>query len=367
MKKLSLVFAMVLAATFAMAQNTAKTAQTGNNNGATVAQSGIINDATVTQAGNQNTGIIKEAGNNNIGVVDQAYSIQNYGSVDQTGNLNEAYLNQGMVANAISGQQSTAMAASNNSGTIVQKDGEKNYSEMVQVGYVNAAGILQQGSNNTAHAYQGWPFGFWGETATTSALSSTNSTVSITQIYQSNVGDVWQYGGDKNYVIIGQNGFANVAKVAQGFIYTDAPYNFRYPVYNGSNNTASISQVNDNNAAKLFQLGNGNSFSLSQTGNGNKLGLAAGGLLEVRNGYFEQDGDANIFVGTQANGAELKNTSRQTGNSNYINMSQGAGDIAEIIQQGDLNQAWLTQGGGAQDATITQTGNSNTSVVTQHN
>jgi hypothetical protein len=370
MKKLSFIFAMVFAVTFAMAQNTAKTAQTGNHNGANVAQSdGINNDAAVTQNGDYNNGVITEKGTSNTGVVDQLKGNQNNGNVDQTGNLNEAYLTQGMVENYYDAPYniSSAMAASNNTGVIVQKGGNKNYTELVQVGNVNAANISQDGSKNIAYGYQGWPFGFWGETYATSHLSSSNSNISITQLQNSNEGAVWQYGGDKNSATIGQNGLSNVARISQGFIYNDEAYNFSHPVYNVNNNTASISQVGDNNTGKLFQLGDGNSFSLTQTGNHNTVGLAAGGLLEARDGYFQQDGNGNNFYGTQDGGATLKNTSGQTGNSNLINMSQGANDMAEIIQDGDLNQAFLTQGGGGQDATITQMGSVNTSVVNQHN
>lgn len=363
---------MVFAVTFAMAQNTAKTTQTGNLNNAAVTQAGTLNDGAVTQTGNQNLGTIDQKTTGNIGVVDQLAGDNNTSSVAQDGATNEAYMTQGMVANYYAAPYdiSTPMGASFNTSSAYQK-GNKNYTEVVQVGGTaadngNLTAVSQTGDNNVAYSYQGWPFGFWGETATTSALSSIKSVVGISQTGNGNEGAVWQYGGESNSASVTQANDDNVARISQGFIYEDAAYNFSHPVYNTKNNSASISQSGDGNTAKLFQLGDGNSFSLSQTGGGNTLGLAVGGLLEARDGYFEQDGDANIFVGSQADGATLKNTSRQTGDGNYIYMSQEDLDVAEIVQDGDLNTVLLTQGGGGQNATIMQTGNSNTATVTQH-
>ncbi len=366
MKKISLVFAMVFAAGMVMAQNTSLVEQVGNLNGATVSQTGTLNDATAKQIGNSDVALVKQIGTSNIGVSDQINGNSNNSTVDQDGTSNEAYLTQGMVPNYYAAPYniSSSVPAFENVGSIKQI-GSNNYSEFVQVGTKNSGSVSQNGNGNIGYAYQGWAFGFWGETPTTAALSSTNSTATISQIHNNNDGNIWQYGGDNNKANMTQDGNSNLARISQGFIYADAAYNFRYPVYNTKNNTATITQSGDGNAAKLFQLGDANSFTLTQSGGGNKVGIAAGGLLEARNGYFEQDGDGNTFVGAQANGATLDNTSRQTGNDNYINLSQGTGDVAKIIQDGSLNDAILTQGGGGQTATILQDGNSNIATVTQ--
>ena len=366
MKKVSLFLGMVLAASFAMAQNTALVEQVGSTNGATVAQTGITNDATSHQFGNANATNVKQIGTSNTGIADQLKGDNNNGSVDQYGTKNEAYLTQGMVPGYFSDYNviTSAMVSNKNIGSIKQ-NGEKDYSELQQFGNENY-GIVDQknGNNNEASVYQGWAGNWWNQTAYT-ALYSYKSTATVAQVGNNNTGDIWQYGGTNNKATISESGDGNVSKISQGFIYSDAPYNFRNPILNTQNNTASIIQAGNTNAAKLFQLGNSNSFALNQNGNGNKVGVAVGDLLVARNGYFEQDGDGNVFYGKQTNGAELKNTSRQTGNGNYINMVQGSGDVAEIIQAGNLNGAILTQMGGAQDATILQTGTSNNATVTQ--
>jgi hypothetical protein len=77
MKRLSLVFAMVLAAGLLMAQpNTATTAQFGNGNG-----------ATLNQDGTSNTGVVLQLkGDNNVG------------TLLQTGSSNNANLIQGLIS-----------------------------------------------------------------------------------------------------------------------------------------------------------------------------------------------------------------------------------------------------------------------------
>ncbi|MHB9141470.1 MAG: hypothetical protein ACYC25_06310 [Paludibacter sp.] len=368
MKKTSLFLGMVLAASMALAQNTAVTSQTGDDNGATVNQTGDDNGATINQVGNLDVGTVSQDGTSNVGLVDQINGGDNTGTINQTGGSNEAYLTQGMVENYYDApyDKSSAVPANGNTGSIIQ-NGSGNVTEFVQVGTNNEGSVTQNATGNTAYAYQGWAFGFWGETATTSALPSTNSDVTISQISGDNYGAVWQYGGDNNSIEISQTvGGGNSAQIAQGFIYADANYDFTHPVYNVDDNTAVVSQAGDGNSAKLFQLGNGNSFNLTQNGSGNTLGgRGLSGLEAGRNGYFEQDGDGNIFEGTQSDGATLDYTSRQTGDGNYINLSQGEDDLAKVIQQGDLNNVYLTQMGGGQNATILQTGDSNTATVTQ--
>lgn len=365
MKKVSLVLGMVLVAGMAMAQNKAKVDQVGTSNGATVAQTGVLNDATAKQFGNTNGALVKQIGTSNIGVSDQLNGNRNNSSVDQYGNTNEAYLVQGMIPGYYGSDVNTSAMVSNNNIGSIKQNGVKEVGELLQVGNENNGAIDQKGGdNNTANVYQGWAGDWWGQ-STYTALYSYKSTAGIAQIGSNNAGAIWQYGGTNNYASISETGDGNTARISQGFIYDDFDYSFSSPVINTKDNTASITQAGNGNAAKLFQLGNTNSFALTQNGYGNSVGVAIGDLEVARNGYFEQDGNANTFIGTQNNGATLENTSRQTGNGNYINMVQGAGDIAEIIQDGNLNGVLLTQMGGVQDATILQTGNSNSATVTQ--
>lgn len=343
MKKLFALLTVVLFAGFVMAQNTA-----------TVTESGNLNKATVTQTGSNDV------------VVDQLNSTSNTATVTQTGS-NEAYLTQGMVENYYSAPYniSTNMPASNNLGTINQL-GTDNYLEIVQVGDNNDGSINQDGDGNIGYIYQGWPFGFWGETAVTSALSNSNGVVDIKQVGVDNQGYVWQYGGTGNKVNIYQDGNSNVSQIAQGFIYDDANYDFTHPVYNTVGNYAEVNQYGDDNIGKAFQLGNDNSFELTQNGNGNTVGgRGLSGLEASRNGYFAQDGNGNIFVGEQNNGATLDDASFQFGDGNNIDLLQGVGDNALIQQSGNVNTANVYQLGGGQDASVIQTGNSNTATVTQ--
>lgn len=359
MKKVSLFLGMVLATSMAMAQNTATTTQNGDKNSVKVEQAGS-NTATVTQ-----TAVDDLLVGNNAEVL-QINGNENQSAVTQTGNRNTVWLNQGIKAGLWTGYNSNI--ASTNSVVTIDQSGKDNIVNMEQYGNLNAANFNQTGVSNTrADVFQGWAYSGWGETTVTSALNVTNSSVSVTQINGANdyVG-AWQYGGDDDHITITQkDGDNNRTQIAQGFIYDDLNYNFTRPVYNVDKNNATVTQIGNNNVSKLMQLGNGNTFTLTQTGDRNKVGDAPGGLEPARNGYFKQDGDGNTFVGTQTDGAVLDATSAQTGNDNEIDMVQGAGDVAKILQTGDFNDVFLSQMGGGQNATILQTGNSNVATVSQ--
>ncbi|RKZ91023.1 MAG: hypothetical protein DRQ40_10360 [Gammaproteobacteria bacterium] len=326
------------------------------------------NSALVSQNGDSNEGNVTQAGSSNLAEVNQFDGDENLADVNQNGSSNEVYLAQGMTT-GYWGLTTTAMSGNRNQADIDQLGTGNLVDDFVQVGDDNFASVDQEGNNNTAYVYQGWAYGFWGETATTSALSSYNSTVSITQVKDNNYGAVWQYGGLDNDVIIDQDGFSNIASIAQGFIYEDGAYDFTYPVYNTENNYASITQLGDDNVAKLFQLGDDNSFTLTQNGAGNTVGYDAGvtGLVPKRNAYFAQDGDFNTFTGVQNDGATLDIASYQFGDDNNIDLIQGEGDVALIQQNGDLNTANVYQYGVDNNASVVQTGNSNTANVSQSN
>jgi hypothetical protein len=347
MKKLSLVLGMVLVACMAMAQNTAKTVQNGNSNVAGVSQTGI-----------------------NTGVVYQLLGDNNYGTLTQVGYRNDATIIQGLtqeVATGVYGHQD--LGASNNVGSISQVGGNDNGGAVYQFGNRNNGQISINGSGNTAQMQQGWS-DYDGGYAT---YGNSNSSV-LSQTGASNTAYAWQYGGVEkvagvfdNVNNITQFGNSNYATVSQGYIYSNNTKGI-IPIYGAAvtGNSSNVAQLNgDWNLARFFQLGKNNTISLSQTGNNNNVGSerTTGGVsLE---GYFYQTGDRNEFYGTQTGGATLKKSSAQKGNDNDIFLTQGAGDVAEIIQLGDLNGAYLTQMGGGQNATILQTGNSNSATVTQ--
>lgn len=361
MKKVIFLFAMVLAVINAMAQNTATTTQTGDDNSVLVEQVGA-NTATVTQTA---TLLVPAQAGNDAEVL-QVNGNGNVSTVTQTGNTNTVWLNQGIKAGIWTGY--TSNVASTNSTVTIAQSGVSNIVNMEQYGNLNTGSFNQSGvTNSRADVFQGWAYSGWGETFVTSALSVTNSSVSVTQLNgASDYVGLWQYGGDNDHITITQNnGDNNRAQVTQGFIYDDLNYNFSRPVYNVDDNNATVTQNGSNNVGKLMQLGNGNAFTLTQTGTGNKVGDAPGGLEPARNGYFKQDGDGNVLTGEQTGGAVLDATSVQTGDDNFIDMVQGAGDIAKIMQVGNLNDAFLTQMGGGQNATILQTGDLNVATVSQ--
>ena len=386
MKKLVFLFAMVLAISVAMAQTTANTAETeqdGNQNKVLVKQIGDLNEAESHQYGDENKASVVQTGDENIGIADQLNGNKNDASVLQDGNTNEGYIAQGMLEDFY-GYTSSTMTAHRNNASLNQV-GNGNLGDVVQVGNDNSTDIDQVGDNNDAYSYQGWAYGFWGETYATSHLSSYSSVVDISQLGNGNYGAVWQYGGNNNEANISQDGNTNTASVAQGFIYTDGAYDFTYPVYNTKDNFVSIDQLGDDNVGKVFQLGDGNSFKLNQTGVGNIVGYnpSASTLTEKRNAYFAQDGNNNRFAGLvlntsntpsfragldaeQYNGATLSHESYQKGDYNDIGLRQGQDDLGLIQQDGIGNEALLWQQGADQNtATMLQFGNNNTAGVVQ--
>jgi len=353
MKKLVFLFAMIFAVSMAMAQNV----------------------GSVTQNGNDNIGVISQDGSGNEGIVDQLKGNNNSSSVIQTGNDNYALSTQGMLQNYYpddrpghEGEMLTSTEMIGSSNIISIKQVGEDYAEVLQTGSNNKSTVNQAANGNAAWSYQGWPYGFWGETVVTSALKTTNGVVSINQLSANNTAATWTYGGDNNKTTISQSvGEGNSASVAQGFIYVDAPYNFSTPVYNVKDNIATIAQAGASNTGKVMQLGNTNTFKLTQTGDGNSVGYdaTASSLLDKRNAYFKQDGSRNTFTGTQTDGSLLKSTSGQFGNDNTITLVQNDLDVAEIIQDGNWNVATVKQYGGGQDAYVGQFGSGNTATITQ--
>lgn len=367
MKKLFALLTIMFFAGFVMAQNTATVTETGDGNKATVTQTDN-NDVEIVQVGYIQTATATQEGTNSGGIYQLNNGNNNEATLSQDGSGNEGWINQGMTEGYWTDYQT--VNANWNEATMTQS-GNSNFGSLEQYGGSdntngNEANLTQNGNGNVSYGYQGWAYSGWGETPTTSTLSSFNSTINISQIHDNNNGRVWQYGGTDNEVNISQEGNSNVASIAQGFIYNDANYDFTHPVYNTLGNYAEVNQYGDGNSGKAFQLGNDNSFKLTQNGDGNTVGgRGLSGLEAVRNGYFAQDGDNNTFVGVQNDGATLDDASFQFGHYNNIDLLQDTGDNALIQQSGDFNTANVHQLGGGQDASVIQNGNYNTSTVTQ--
>lgn len=391
-KLLVIIVAVIFSAGLVVAQNTSTTEQTGNSNTATTTQTGN-NDAEIVQIGDFQEATVTQGGDNLSGVYQLNNGYKNEGTITQTGSGNEAWINQGMT-NGYWADYKTVDAKWNKSS--ITQTGNSNYGSLEQYGGSscsngNEAYLTQNGNSNTAYGYQGWAYGGWGETYTTSHLKSYNSTINISQVNNNNYAATWQYGGNRNEASISQDGNNNLAQISQGFIYSDYPYTFSHPVYNTTDNKAEITQSGDNNFGKVMQLGNNNSLKLSQ-GNGSSVGYdaSATGLEASRNAYFQQDGNNNQFAGVnksgnsisfsgsvdaeQVNGAELDAVSEgisgyygsfQKGDGNTIGLRQ-YNDKALIQQLGNSNTAVLWQQGvDVHNATILQNGDSNTATVLQ--
>ncbi len=387
MKKLSLLFLMMLAVAFVMAQtqnNVALTEQDGDKNDALVKQIGAKNDGTIHQYGTKNLGTVKQDGNNNVGVADQLRGNNNIATVDQVGGSNKGYVQQGLTKDYYDDYTGSAnpptynMYANNNDASVVQT-GNSNFSNVGQWGNNNEATSVQDGNSNDVYIYQGWEGSWWNGPK----LYATNSKVDIEQHKNGNSARVWQYGGNNNKINILQNGNDNLVSITQGWIYTDLNYDFTAPVLNTKNNNVLIDQIGNSNKAKMMQLGDNNLFKLTQTGNDNSLGYFAGSLQPSRNAYFTQDGDKNIVAGVhknpsdklsfwenhdaeQFNGATLSYESYQAGDLNVIGLRQGKDDFAIIQQDGIGNEALLWQQGSNQNvATMMQFGNNNSASIVQ--
>lgn len=370
MKKLSLVFAMVLAVSISMAQNTALVDQKGNNDNAIVKQIGVSNNAKAQQFGNENNASVMQTGNSNIGVADQLLGDRNKATVVQEIGSNNANLVQGMIAN-YGGLSTINMPASDNVGSITQVSGVRNLGELMQLGNNNNGSVSTTGNDNKAYLYQGWQGAGDGP-----AVVGYNNIASVEQIYNGNFGALWQYGHD-NKSSLHQDGNSNSAQIAQGYIYDGQGVAV---VWNVQGNTSDVKQDGSFNNVRAFQLGDANILKLNQNGNSNTFGGLPGTGM---NTYFQQTGTNNKVAGVyrsnndlyfdinasaeQNNGATLTATSHQTGDYNEIGLNQGAGDIATIKQDGFNNEAVLLQGGGGQNATISQFGNNSTVSVLQQN
>jgi len=377
MKKLSFIFAMMFAASMAMAQNTSLLVQKGSTNDALVKQIGIGNNDKVHQYGNNDDATVKQIGSYNIAVADQLLGDRNTATVLQDNNSNQAYLVQGMNTGYFSADGVTTLdiAAYDNIGSITQGSGVRNYSELHQMGNNNNGSVVTSGNDNFAYIYQGWAGSWWGEPS----ILGNNNTASIKQTWNNNWGGIWQDGNNNGANLL-QDGTSNMGRISQGYNYTGIT-GVAYTPY-VQYNQANVTQIGIGNYLRLFQLGDANLFKLKQSGDYNTVGGRTT-IGDYRKNFFQQYGNSNKFTGVyrsgndlwfdinadaeQSNGATLSETSYQKGDLNRIGLVQGQGDVALIQQDGYNNEAVLWQHGGGQNAEIMQTGSTNTANVLQQN
>jgi hypothetical protein len=345
MKKLSFIFAMVFAASFAMAQNTATVTELGNNNAGYVNQLGATNTATIDQIGNLNNASTSDV-----------YASSLFGKLTDT--------------------KGVTQVGDHNTGTITQHNP---YVGTTMAGPI--AGLNQTGDWNTAIISQthntAWDQEYaWAKQSGDGNMSTQNQ--DYTYAFQSHIwqqgrslanpGDALttvgniartdQEGGYGQNASIWQDGVRNNAYSFQGnaaFGYTQS--NLAETTQKGNDNKSTQYQYGSSNTAKTIQLTNSNTSNLIQNGNQNEMVITQKiGNLNVVNltqsdeadGYVNQFGDNNVLKGldadiiaTSLNGSTLHLD--QTGSGNTLSLQQTNGATAIVTQNGITNTSVVIQ------------------------
>ena len=316
MKKLVFLFAMVLAASFAMAQNnTSTTDVTGSDNVVTVDQTGHDNSSDVTQDGKRNNADVNQ-GDFGGGSVQS-----NFGDamIEQIGNDNQATVNQRM-------GWSGSSAVNTHS---VSQDGKRNIGMLTTFNGGNRGMIVQQGNDNWAKGRQS---------------NGPDNMIDIAQVGNDNWADVNQLNSDENSkATVSQTGHDNWTSVDQSggknheFIEnTTGNWNTVTAVQltswakldltiEGNSNTVNSSQ-DHNDKAYADIIGNDNLLNLDQAYNANHAGISVDG-----NGNsidIDQTG-AHNHVTTAGTNAFAKDGVIIMGNANTV----------DIDQMTDMNQS----------------------------
>ncbi len=365
---------MVLAVTFAMAQNTATINQTGNNNTSPVVQTGDLNVTTVDQVTGANYVAVEQSGLRNEATAVQngsfngVSSIPNWGYVNQNGNDNKAFLREGVLGGA------TSYGADG----FIDQTGNTNYAELNIVGEYhnfidhgitqiqesgapgNTAVINQSSFNNDMDVYQ-----IGSGNLTTGTTNGQNNQFFVDQDGVGNTATVSQNGdgngefgydwgwnhGIRNWNILSQKGEDNVGHVIQGNnnIFKMEQWGDRNiaKADQGDNTTLKTLQNGDDNLiggmvdctpTEWVILDNGASLDATQLGNWNKLWVSTAGSLTV-----VQDNTGTAMVG------------------NTIKYTQTAAGSVALTQDGDANLIWLknTSTADPMDVDIDQIGDGN--------
>ncbi len=359
MKKVIFLFAMVLAVSMAMAQNTANTHSIGNSNQVSVDQigsnnlvgrvaTGLLGDAVTysSQTGNENKATVSQIGASNKSFFEQGVSYRYPGTylpgdkneiiITQTGNVNSAggysLGNRNIVNMTQNGNNDYAghwLWGNDNKATISQTGNNENWAYASANSSNNTSVITQVGYKNDGSTSQGWIGYAWHDqnTATISQTGNYNKSslvdgTSILPALPGYTSDLWGFG-------IQQYGFQNVGSVTQnGNSNEGAIYQY------GNYNEGQITQTADLNKANLFQVGSNNFARLNQT---------SGAEANIR-----QEGDNNTLKGlasewTAYSWEGSKLDLLQDGNLNTLNILQRNGAIADVLQDGNSNVTTISQ------------------------
>lgn len=365
MKKVSLFLGMVLAASFAMAQNVANTTQNGDENSANVLQTGTANLLNSSQTGDDNNATINQTSTGtpkNEVLIEQGGGIyeanpgdDNKITITQNGLGNYAKSreykndNKSTITQIGDGQFAKQWIwASENTAIQSQTGGNGNWSEIAINGIdgLNSAIINQVGGQNSGSIGQGWSGRNHGSNQATISQVGDRNKVSLAD-YTTFSPRLNGYTEDLNGLGIQQYGSRNNGSVSQGSIGTSV-YDNKAALYQfGDDNKGSITQSTDWNTANLVQQGNNNQASLTQeSGDLNVINLKQDGI--GGEATILQHGSGNMVKGigldemaTSFDGSMLD--VEQWGTTNTLNLQQADGASATVYQNGTSNVATISQ------------------------
>jgi len=270
MKKLSFIFALVLAGSMAMAQNSATVSSTGSFEEATILQ-GIANNNTGLIIQTAPGGISNAPDEKTVAIIEQVSA--NLGSINQAGTRQVATIFQSY-ANV-----STVVQTGSWNGSTNYLGGDQNFSQVAQHGKqntgnirstsdyngtaLNPLNIYQVGDQNLAEIYSGFN------------KNSNGNLASIVQTGNENKSVLRQEGGDYNSAVITQYTSSNVANLNQTGSYLIATID----QYGGDDNIVNLDQTGGN--VNIDQNGTANIVRGLQTPSAVVFGSFAGSTLDV--------------------------------------------------------------------------------------
>jgi hypothetical protein len=332
MKRLTLTVAALLGGFHAIAQ--------GNNS--TVTQTGDFNDALVNETGTHRSTVLQNSNAASLSEKNQTTVTQ---SNITAGNLKNSVSKveqhgKSHVTTVIQQGQNSLEAYIGSNG-IVANSNENNETYAKQYGAGNIGKQIIQGSSSEGSFLSLTQ----GGTDNESHQVASNAVDSKGYVTQSGLrNDAWQE-------LEGSN---NEARIQQT---QDDNHAFQQILGTGSdNNMSMVSQIGHFNVARVVTTGSDNFFDASQVGDRNEVLGLSGALTS----HAEQTGDENSATLAQI-GNDNKFLILQDGNGNIITGSTSTG----ALQLGDGNSATFSQEGVGHKIISDQYGNNNTEIVTQ--
>lgn len=324
--------------------------QTGNGNTGTFESTGASAKNTSVQTGNTNamTNILK--GDGSTSTVSQT---GNSGIVNalNRGNSNTLNATQGGTSNVLLvGIEKAGNTAANGTNLTLQQDDGTTANDMTAYALEDNVVInnRQSGSRNYVRSEAG----------------SQGSSINVQQTGDDQRAEAYaQLGGSGNAIVLNQDRDGNAAAFGN---------DGRVTIYNGTNNSASLTQKKQARATVTLDSGSSaNVVSVAQDNVGGYTDVylnpnsSNSELTLLQNSDsaiigVNMAGDRNILVGTQTGGASNTAYTTINGNTNSATYTQtGDGNGFALVAMGNSNTNLLTQTGGANLATVNQTGNSN--------